>query len=117
MPINPALQFAVDLLNKRWNKCGSVRVLSWDEYAKTEQTSDVSYAQFLEERGIDFMPAPGCIVVDFDFADDELDEQERVEFQGAMETLWNAMAMQGVALYGHDGSGGGLYYGLSIYSP
>lgn len=117
MNVNSNLLKAVKELTEVWPHCGTVRILTWEEYVTSEhQQASESYAEFLKSRNIHFQPAPDCIVVDFDLNDEELeDDSERDHFINELENLWNGMAEQGQPLYEHDGSGGGLYYGLSIY--
>jgi hypothetical protein len=117
MNVHSSLKTAVDTLNAKWSKCGSVRVITWEEYVKSEYFSPATetYAQFLDSRGIRFQPAPDCIMVDYDFNDDELEDDERDEFSSDIDRLWDGLVNQGTPLYDHDGSGGGLYYGLNLY--
>lgn len=119
MNINPLLKLAVKLLSSKWSAQGSVRVISWDEYAKKEhQPGYETYQEFLHCRNIFFHPSPDCILVDYDFQDDELwDKPEELEkFHKDLDLLWRGMALQGEPLHDIDGSGNGLHYGIFIYS-
>lgn len=116
MKIVPELKVALNNLTK-WSKHGKVEVIKWDDYAKREKSLTESYEEFLGARGIHFQPAPGCIVVDYDFCDDEVTDEEKDEFEVALSSLWDGLQAQGEPAYDFDGSGGGLYYGMNIYKP
>ena len=116
MKIVPELKVALDNLTK-WSKHGKVEVIEWDKYAEREKSLTETYEEFLGARGIHFQPAPGCIVVDYDFMDDEVAAEDMDEFELALESLFDGMRAQGETVHDFDGSGGGLTYGMSIYKP
>lgn len=106
---------AVEEFSKKWSSCGKMELLTWDEYAKREVTLEISYERFLQDRGINFMPAPTVLVVDYDFCTDDLSDEQRQEFEDEYFAVWDLARMSLKELYCTDGSANGLYYGLTLF--
>lgn len=108
---------AVEEFDKKWTKCGYMEFISWDEYAQRELMLNQSYQEFLESRLIQFYPAPGVMVLNYDLCTDDLDDQQVEVFQDDFYAVFD-LAIQELKkpLHDTDGSGNGLYYGLALFA-